>query len=101
MGTGRAEKEQVAFMVRRLLNLRDARLALDTTDALAVAICHLTMRRFAALAREGHFFRKLAGKQMRPVGMSPAGRIARMYATGYSMTVAFLMITGSLGTSSW
>ena len=52
VGTGRAEKEQVAFMVRRLLNLREATLALDTTDALAVAICHLTMRRFVALTRQ-------------------------------------------------
>ena len=51
VGIGRAEKEQVAFMVRRLLNLREANLALDTTDALAVAVCHLTMRRFAALTQ--------------------------------------------------
>lgn len=49
VGTGRAEKEQVAFMVKRLLNVREADWALDTSDALAVAVCHLTMRRFAAL----------------------------------------------------
>ena len=52
VGTGRAEKEQVAFMVRRLLNVREeaaAKWPLDTSDALAVAICHLGMRRFAAL----------------------------------------------------
>lgn len=52
VGTGRAEKEQVAFMVRRLLNLRPeaaAKWPLDASDALAVAICHLGMRRFAAL----------------------------------------------------
>lgn len=46
VGVGRAEKEQVAFMVRRLLNIRDNKWSLDTTDALAVAICHLSMRRF-------------------------------------------------------
>lgn len=54
VGTGRAEKEQVAFMVRRLLNVRPEALArwpLDASDALAVAICHLGMRRLAALAR--------------------------------------------------
>lgn len=51
VGTGRAEKEQVAFMVRRLLNVRGEGWALDTSDALAVGICHLTMRRFAALAK--------------------------------------------------
>ena len=52
VGTGRAEKEQVAFMVRRLLNVRTeaaAKWPLDASDALAVAICHLGMRRFAAL----------------------------------------------------
>ncbi|WP_298030203.1 crossover junction endodeoxyribonuclease RuvC [uncultured Desulfovibrio sp.] len=49
VGTGRAGKEQVAFMVRRLLNVREANWALDTSDALAVAVCHLSMRRFAAL----------------------------------------------------
>lgn len=51
VGTGSAEKEQVAFMVRRLLNVRGEGWALDTSDALAVGICHLTMRRFAALAK--------------------------------------------------
>lgn len=52
VGTGRAEKEQVAFMVRRLLNVRPEAAAtwpLDASDALAVAICHLGMRRFGAL----------------------------------------------------
>lgn len=52
VGTGRAEKEQVAFMVRRLLNVRGEGWALDTSDALAVGICHLTMRRFAALGKD-------------------------------------------------
>ncbi len=37
-------------MVRRMLNLGQQRLALDTTDALAVAICHLGRRRLARLA---------------------------------------------------
>lgn len=48
VGVGRAEKSQVAFMVGRLLNSK-AQWALDTSDALAVAICHLTLRRYAAL----------------------------------------------------
>lgn len=52
VGTGRADKEQVAFMVCRLLNSRSATWALDTTDALAVAICHLSQARFAALTRK-------------------------------------------------
>lgn len=50
VGTGRAEKEQVAFMVKRMLNVRGADWALDTSDALAVALCHLSMRRYRQLA---------------------------------------------------
>ena len=48
-GNGRAAKEQVAYMVQRLLNVKNANWALDTSDALALAVCHLTVRRFAAL----------------------------------------------------
>ncbi len=44
-GAGRADKEQVAYMVARLLNAEISAPA-DTTDALAVAICHLTLRKF-------------------------------------------------------
>jgi crossover junction endodeoxyribonuclease RuvC len=44
VGAGAAEKQQVAFMVGRLLP--GARLAdADAADALAVAICHAQMRR--------------------------------------------------------
>jgi crossover junction endodeoxyribonuclease RuvC len=39
-GSGAAAKEQVAFMVRRLLGLRGA-LQPDAADALAAALCHL------------------------------------------------------------
>ena len=48
-GAGRAEKSQVAFMVQRILGL-NAVMGEDTTDALAIAICHLNMRRFNKLA---------------------------------------------------
>lgn len=52
-GTGSATKEQVAFMIRRLLHLHDSqwdpRWTSDTSDALGIAICHLTLRRFAAI----------------------------------------------------
>ena len=40
VGFGAAEKEQVRRMVRLLLNLPREPLALDASDALAVAICH-------------------------------------------------------------
>ncbi len=39
VGTGGAEKEQVRHMIRLLLGLR-GRMALDESDALAVALCH-------------------------------------------------------------
>ncbi len=49
-GTGAASKDQVAFMVRRLLGLRGA-LPPDAADALAGAICHLQRTRHAEPAR--------------------------------------------------
>lgn len=48
VGTGRADKEQVAFMVAQLLKTSKT-YAKDATDAMAVAICHLNHRRFARL----------------------------------------------------
>ncbi len=53
VGVGRAEKEQVSFMVGRLLGCQP-KWGMDTSDALAVAICHLNLRRlarFSALAK--------------------------------------------------
>jgi len=40
VGSGAAAKEQVAFMVRRLLGIQ-AKLSSDASDGLAVALCHL------------------------------------------------------------
>lgn len=39
-GNGKAQKEQVAFMVKRLLNLKQEIKPLDITDAIAVAMTH-------------------------------------------------------------
>ena len=39
-GSGRADKAQVASMVKRILKLKDVPRPVDTTDALALAICH-------------------------------------------------------------
>jgi crossover junction endodeoxyribonuclease RuvC len=39
-GKGKAAKEQVAFMVKRLLNIKKEIKPLDITDAMAVAITH-------------------------------------------------------------
>ena len=40
VGTGRATKEQVGFMVRKLLKLREAPRPSDAADGVAVALCH-------------------------------------------------------------
>lgn len=39
-GSGRADKKQVATMVAKILNLKEPPKPVDTTDALALAICH-------------------------------------------------------------
>jgi crossover junction endodeoxyribonuclease RuvC len=49
-GNGGAAKEQVMFMVRRLLDVRGT-LTLDAADALAIALCHHQRSRFAPPAR--------------------------------------------------
>ena len=51
VGVGRAEKTQVAFMVGHMLG-RKPDWALDTSDALACAICHLNMRRMQKLMQK-------------------------------------------------
>jgi crossover junction endodeoxyribonuclease RuvC len=50
VGTGTATKDQVGFMVRRLLSLKDAPDSADAADALALAICHLHSYRLSAKA---------------------------------------------------
>lgn len=49
-GSGAAAKEQVAFMVRRLLAV-EGPLGPDAADALAVALCHLNRARVSAPRR--------------------------------------------------
>ena len=54
VGTGRAEKTQVAFMVAQILGKTPAWFQAqpsDATDALGIAICHLNHRRFERLAK--------------------------------------------------
>jgi len=46
-GNGKASKEQVAFMVKRLLNIKKEIKPLDITDAMAVAITHAQRVRLA------------------------------------------------------
>ena len=40
-GSGRADKKQVALMVQNILGLESIPKPVDSTDALALAICHL------------------------------------------------------------
>jgi crossover junction endodeoxyribonuclease RuvC len=40
-GNGNANKEQVAFMLNKMVKLPDEKLSNDATDALAVAWCHM------------------------------------------------------------
>jgi len=44
-GNGNASKEQVAFMLKKMVRLPDEKLSNDATDALAVAWCHLMNNR--------------------------------------------------------
>jgi crossover junction endodeoxyribonuclease RuvC len=50
VGVGNATKDQVTFMVRRLLALAEKPDTADAADALALAICHLHSYRLAARA---------------------------------------------------
>lgn len=52
-GNGRAPKEQVAEMVRRLLGRADLREGADVADAAAVALCHLASAALGNLANRG------------------------------------------------
>jgi crossover junction endodeoxyribonuclease RuvC len=53
VGTGRAEKKQVQFMVTRLLGLAALPKPDDAADALAVAICHAHSMRLGTLVKAG------------------------------------------------
>ncbi|MHB8853829.1 MAG: crossover junction endodeoxyribonuclease RuvC [Ignavibacteriaceae bacterium] len=39
-GTGAASKEQVSYMIKKMLDLKVDKIKYDETDALAVALCH-------------------------------------------------------------
>ena len=48
VGRGQATKEQVQFMIKRLLDLKEMPRPLDAWDALAIALCHLHQPDFNA-----------------------------------------------------
>ena len=53
VGTGRATKDQVGFMVQQQLRLRTAPTPADAADGVAAALCHLIMAGFPTAARLG------------------------------------------------
>jgi crossover junction endodeoxyribonuclease RuvC len=63
-GSGRADKQQVTEMVRRLLRLSDPPRPADSADALALAICHLW---------RGSAQQRLAAAERRPPALRSAG----------------------------
>ena len=50
VGTGRATKEQVQFMVKKLLRLKEVPSPNDAADGVAVALCHMNTGRISRLA---------------------------------------------------
>ncbi len=46
VGNGNASKEQVQYMVQRILNLKEIPASQDAADALAIAICQYNKERF-------------------------------------------------------
>jgi crossover junction endodeoxyribonuclease RuvC len=52
VGSGAAEKNQVAHMIKLLLHL-SGRISPDAADALAVAVCHAHSRRMLQLTQGG------------------------------------------------
>ncbi|CAB4717676.1 unannotated protein [freshwater metagenome] len=66
-GSGRADKKQVALMVQKLLKLNEIPKPVDSTDALALAICHhwrgaANSKLEAAVATEKRRLKKVAMK---------------------------------------
>jgi len=46
VGNGNASKEQVEYMVKKIINLKEKPVTQDATDALAVALCQFNKERF-------------------------------------------------------
>ena len=66
VGRGGATKEQVQYMVTRILGLKDVPETTDASDALAIALCH-ALRPKVAEAESGKLTK--AQKQLRDLGV--------------------------------
>jgi len=69
VGHGRADKQQIAYLVRALLNLRRPPEA-DAADALAIALCHA---RFAAVAARTKVRSRVGRSEALPRGAHRGG----------------------------
>ena len=72
VGSGGASKDQVGFMIRRLLALK-GEVAADAADALAGAVCHLQRVRLTAPARA----MSAAARRLEAMLTAKGGRIIR------------------------
>lgn len=75
VGNGRADKSQVAFMVGQMLGYSTDNWAPDTTDALGMAICHLTLRRYRHLQEQHERVRPAVRQGAQPVNWGDTGRV--------------------------
>ncbi len=67
VGTGGATKEQVQYMVTRILGLKQVPKPADAADALAVALCHVFRSPIAAPTEARHLTK--AQQQLRDLGI--------------------------------
>ena len=77
VGAGRADKDQVLFMVQRLLPLADKKMKADAADALACAITHAHKRKMNTLKRE---------TQLAPTARSAPGSRSRSSSEAVAQT---------------
>ncbi|HEY8469183.1 MAG TPA: crossover junction endodeoxyribonuclease RuvC [Longimicrobiales bacterium] len=63
VGTGRATKEQIQYMVQRLLRLKTAPRPADAADAVAVALCHCYANTLRRLPEPMRFRATAIGRQ--------------------------------------
>jgi crossover junction endodeoxyribonuclease RuvC len=54
VGNGAASKEQVQYMIKKLLAIKKSKMKFDESDALAVAICH-ALKRNSIVCKKGNW----------------------------------------------
>jgi crossover junction endodeoxyribonuclease RuvC len=74
VGSGTASKEQVQYMVKVLLRLKDVPVQADVADALAVAMCHIQRRSGAGRRASGSWKSYLAAHPEKVLSSPRAAR---------------------------